>query len=285
MKKNKSFNSIINKLNTFWSKYGCTILQPFDSEVGAATFHSATFFNAVKLSEYKAAYTQFSKRPFDFRYNISSNKSSIFHQYQVIIKPSIENLQYVYLLSLKAIGINVNENDIRFIEDNWKSPTLGAFGIGWEVRLNGIEITQITYFQQMGCIDCIPVMVEIAYGLERLALYIQDITNIDDIIFDVTGENKVIKYFDIFNYYEKDYANYLKNSLDLTFLINEFNKIEETIIYLLNNNNVFIAYDYLVKLSNIFNLIDSKFCYGYIRQKYISKMKNLSKNIALEINK
>ena len=191
MTKNISFISVIDKLNVFWKKNGCIILQPVDSEVGAATFHPCTFINAINGIEYKAAYTQFSRRPFDLKYSISSNKSCIFYQYQVIIKPSIGNIQELYLLSLKKIGIQINKNEIKFVEDNWTSPTLGASGIGWEVRLNGMEITQITYFQQMGGITCDPIMVEIAYGLERLTLHIQNVNSIDDIIFDTTDNVKL----------------------------------------------------------------------------------------------
>lgn len=278
-----SFNSIIEKLNIFWKKNGCIILQPFDSEMGAATFHSCTFINAIRSSNYRAAYTQFTRRPFDFKYNTSSNKSVIFHQYQVIIKPSIDNIQELYLKSLKNIGININKNDIRFIEDNWASPTLGAAGIGWEVRLNGIEITQITYFQQMGGIQCIPIMVEIAYGLERLTLHVQNITNIDDIIIDKNAY-AIIKYSDIFKKYEREYTKYLIAELDIPSLDKEFLYIENKIKILIEKSLSLIAYDYLVKLTHIFNLIDSKICYGFIRQGYISRVKDLANKIAQKIH-
>ena len=167
------FNNIINTLNKFWKKNGCIILQPIDREVGAATYHPTTFINAINNKKWNAAYTQISKRPSDMQNNILSNKSIIFHQYQVIMKPSPKNIKNLYLTSLEEIGINTKLNEIKFIEDNWKSPSLGAFGIGWEIRLNGIEVTQFTYFQQMGSIDCNQIMVEIAYGLERLTMHVQ----------------------------------------------------------------------------------------------------------------
>lgn len=277
-----SFNSVIEKLNAFWKKNGCIILQPFDSEVGAATFHSSTFINAISETNYRAAYTQFSRRPFDLKYNVSSNKSIIFHQYQVIIKPSIKNIKELYLASLKKIGININKNDIKFIEDNWVSSTLGAAGIGWEVRLNGIEITQITYFQQMGGIPCYPTMVEIAYGLERLTLHIQGISNIDDIVFD-KNNSIIVKYSDIFKKYEQEYTRYLKKELNISELNEEFIYIENKINKLLKNDYSLVAYDYLVKITHIFNLIDSKNCYGLTRQTYISKVKNLANQIAQKI--
>ncbi len=274
-----SFNNIIEKLNKFWLNVGCIILQPTDFEVGAATFHPATFINAVTSDYFRAAYVQLSRRPFDLRYSSFSNKNSIFHQYQVIIKPSINNIKNIYLESLKNIGINIKKNDIKFYEDNWKSPSLGASGIGWEVRLNGIEITQITYFQQMGSLYCNPVMLEIAYGLERLAMHIQNIFNLYDIIFDIS-ENNYIKYSNVLKNYNEEYRKYLILEIDYNILIKDFDYYESKSLYFINKKYPFIAYDFLVKLNNIFNLIDSKNCYGFIRQDYVFRMKNLSEKIA-----
>lgn len=279
-----SFNSIINNLNSFWENNGCVILQPYDSEMGAGTFHPATFFNSFIGHKFRGAYTQMSKRPCDIKYNDNSNKSSIFHQYQVIIKPACKNIETLYLLSLKKIGINIITNEIKFIEDNWKSPTLGASGIGWEVRLNGVEITQFTYFQHMGGIECAPVMVEITYGLERLALHLQNITDINKLIYNKTKFN-TLKYGDLFSNYEKDYANYVSNNLNITFLLNEFNMLEKQCNYLLNKNLFFLAYDYIIKLSHIFNLIDSNICYGFIKHDYISRIRYLVNKIAIKVKK
>lgn len=282
--KTPTFNNIIEKLNKFWQKNGCIILQPADNEMGAATFHPATFINAITNKPFKAAYTQISKRPFDLKHNENSNKNTFFHQYQVVIKPSNYNIQDLYLLSLRSVGINIYNNDIKFIEDNWSSPTLGATGIGWEIRLNGIEVTQFTYFQQMGGIECNTTMVEIAYGLERLALHIQKISNINEIIFDNTKEGPV-KYGEIFNDYEKEYNNYIKYNIDIDTLDKEFNYIESKITKLLNNNLTLISYDYLIKLSHIFNLIDSRITHGFTRQNYISRIKCLAEKIAHCIKK
>lgn len=280
MNKYISLNSIINKLNLYWHKHGCILLQPLDSEVGAATFHPKTFFSAIDKKPFKAAYTQISRRPFDLKYHDNSNKSNIFHQYQVIIKPSVQNIQDLYLQSLKQIGINIYKNDIRFIEDNWKSPSLGASGVGWEVRLNGMEITQFTYFQKMGSINCYPVMIEIAYGIERLALHIQKIYNINEILFDNISILENIKYGALFNTYEKEYTSYTIEFLTIEELKNEFLKIENKINTLLKKNLILIAYDFLVKLSNLFNFIDTKIPNDIIRQEYIFKIKNLAKKIA-----
>ncbi len=282
MTKFLSFNFIIDRLNLFWRQHGCVLLQPFDSEVGAGTFHSSTFINALINDNCRAVYTQFSRRPFDIKSNRFSNKSPIFHQYQVILKPSIYNIQSLYIMSLKKIGIKTCLNDLKFIEDNWKSPSLAASGIGWEVRLNGVEITQFTYFQQMGGLECTPVMVEIAYGLERLALHIQNISDINDIIFDINGSN-IVRYGDIFKTYEQEYSRYLSEGFNLKELECDFNKIELKINMLLKQSLPFIAYDYLVKLAHIFNLIDSQVCYGFLRQTYMSKTRALAIKIAKKI--
>ncbi len=285
MMKILSFNKIIERLNYFWQTNGCTILQPADNEMGAATFHHATFINAINKKNIKAAYVQLSKRPSDLKHNKNSNKNTFFHQYQVIIKPSNKNVQDLYIKSLKNIGINILKNDIKFVEDNWSSPSLGATGIGWEVRLNGVEITQFTYFQQMGGLECDPIMVEIAYGIERLALHIQKIHDINKIIVDNNNINNIIKYDTIFNNYEEEYKKYISNHLNINELNEEFNDIEKKIINLIENNLNLIGYNYLIKLSHIFNLIDTKNNYKITRQEYISRMKFLSEKIAKNIRK
>lgn len=278
-----TFNKIIEKLNNFWKKNYCTIIQPIDQEVGAATFHPMTFINALTNQSFNAAYTQISRRPTDIRYTKFSNRSILFHQYQVIMKPSPLNIQELYINSLAEIGINIKKNEINFIEDNWKSPSLGANGIGWEVRLNGTEITQFTYFQQMGDLECHPIMVEIAYGLERIALHLQKITNIEDIIFD-SNQNKNIKYSDIFFKYEKEMNTYIKEEIKPKELKNSFLKIEKECKKLIEKNLPRISYEKLIKLSHLFNLIDAN---RYLpiteRFEYIEKMRFLSKKIAEKI--
>lgn len=283
MKRIKSFNKIITLLNNFWKKHGCVLVQPIDQEVGAATFHPTTFVNAITSTPWNVAYTQISKRPSDIRHSSSSNRSAIFHQYQVIMKPSPNNIQNLYLESLNLIGINTKKNEIKFVEDNWQSPSLGASGIGWEVRLNGIEVTQFTYFQQMGNVECFPVMVEIAYGLERITMHAQKITNIDNIIFDII-KSKKIRYSDIFQQYEKNLNFYLSKELNIDYLIDDFAKLEKNCESLLEKDLPLIAYDNVIKLSHIFNLIDSKTFIAFTeRQNYILKIKNLANKIANKI--
>ena len=275
-----TFNSIINKLNKFWKKNGCIILQPIDMEVGAATFHTATFFNAINNKNIKAAYTQICRRPTDTQYSEDSNRLPLFHQYQVIIKPSYTNIQKLYLDSLKYINIDLKKNDIKFIEDNWESPTLGAAGIGWEIWLNGIEITQFTYFQTMGGIECRPIMVELAYGLERIAMYLQNIFNINQIIFE-KNKKEVILYHDIYYKYTKELTKYYTEEINVKTLINEFNLIENECKNLINKKLPMIAYDFVIKISNIFNIIDAKFCISTTERKnYILKIRTLANKIA-----
>lgn len=276
------FNNIITKLNNFWTKNGCIILQPIDKEVGAATYHPTTFINAINNKKWNAAYVQISKRPSDIQNNKLSNKSIVFHQYQVIMKPSPKNIKELYLNSLKYIGINIDINEIKFIEDNWKSPSLGAFGIGWEIRLNGIEVTQFTYFQQMGSTECNPIMVEIAYGLERLTMHLQKINNINNIIID-KNKKTVITYEDLYSQYQMELQIHIK-TLDLNYLKNKFIEKENICKDLIFKNLPLIAYDYVIELSNIFNIIESKICFlSTERQNYISKLKYLTNKIALKI--
>jgi len=281
--KNKTFNNIINLLNSFWNESGCTILQPIDKIVGAATFHPATFINAINSKQYKASYTQTSRRPFDIRYSNYSNRLPLFHQYQVILKPSPSDIQELYLNSLKYIGIDLIKNDIRFVEDNWESPTLGAYGIGWEVWLNGMEITQFTYFQQMGGLNCYPIMIEIAYGLERICMYIQDTININELIFDI-NKSGTIKYKDLFLAYEKELSIYLSTEINTKKLFERFEYLEKECENILDKNLPLIAYDFMLDLSNIFNTLDARSCFALTeRQIYILKIRSLSNKIAKKI--
>lgn len=278
-----TFNEIINRLNKFWEENSCIILQPVDQEVGAATFHPMTFINALTNKIFNAAYTQISRRPADIRHTNTSNRSTLFHQYQVIMKPSPLKIQDLYIKSLEAIGIKIKKNEINFIEDNWQSPSLGANGVGWEVRLNGTEITQFTYFQQMGDIECKPIMVEIAYGLERIALHLQKKKNINDIILH-SYKNKKIKYSTIFLKYENEMTKYIKEEINSESLKKNFIEIEIECKNLICKNLPRIAYEKLIKLSHLFNLIDAnKYIPITDRHDYIEKMKILSKNIAEKI--
>ncbi|HFL8824093.1 MAG TPA: glycine--tRNA ligase subunit alpha [Candidatus Azoamicus sp. OHIO1] len=283
MKSPFTFNEIIFSLQSFWNKNGCIILQPIDFEVGAATFHPETFVNAINSKKYNAAYTQISKRPSDIRYCNYSNRLPIFHQFQVILKPSPKDSQELYLNSLKELGIDIIKNDIRFIEDNWESPTLGAFGLGWEIWLNGMEVTQFTYFQQMGGIECYPIMLELAYGLERIAMHIQDVNNIDNIIFD-KNKSKKIKYSDIYRNYEKELSLYMLKKLDTNELLINFKHLIHKSELIIEENFPLIAYQTVLNCSHIFNLLDSKSCMTQMeRQSYINKIRNLSNNIAKKI--
>lgn len=280
--KNKflTFNKIINKLNNFWKKNGCVILQPIDMEVGAATFHPTTFFNAINKKNWKAAYTQICRRPTDNQYSEDSNRLPIFHQYQVIIKPSYLNIQKLYLDSLRNLNIEIDKNDIKFIEDNWESPTLGAAGIGWEVWLNGTEITQFTYFQTMGGIECNPIMVELAYGIERIAMYLQNTFNINEIIFEENKHNKIF-YHEIYNNYTNEIKNYITNEIDTKVLVNNFNSLEYECKKLIKKKMINIAYENIIKISNIFNLLDAKLYLSTTERKnYILKIRILSNDIA-----
>lgn len=278
-----TFNKIIDKLNKFWEKHSCIILQPIDQEVGAATFHPMTFINALTNKSFNAAYTQISRRPADIRHTDISNRSILFHQYQVIMKPSPLKIQDLYMQSLECIGINTKKNEINFIEDNWQSPSLGANGIGWEVRLNGTEITQFTYFQQMGNVECNPIMVEIAYGLERLALHLQKIINIQDIIL-FSYKNKKVKYSDIFLKYEKEMNKYIKEEIKPNKLKKKILELELECKDLVEKNLPRIAYEKLIRLSHLFNLMEAnKYIPITERYDYIEKMKNLSKKIAEKI--
>ena len=277
-KKNKvnpvSFQDTILNLQKFWGNYGCVILQPYDMEVGAGTFHPATTLRSLGPKPWKAAYVQPSRRPTDGRYGKNPNRLQHYYQFQVIIKPSPENIKFFFLKSLSAIGINHQENDIRFVEDDWESPTLGAAGRGWEVWCNGMEITQFTYFQQMAGLECKPVSVELTYGLERLCMFTQGKNN----IFDLVWNNDGVKYKDIFYQAEKEYSAYNFEFANVERLLKSFNMVEEECKSLLENNLSLPAYDQCLKASHIFNLLDARGVVGVAeRTKYISRIRELAK--------
>jgi len=280
--KNKSFQEIILNLQQFWSKYGCLILQPYDLEVGAGTFHPATTLRALGPDYFwKAAYVQPSRRPTDGRYGKNPNRLQHYYQFQVLIKPSPENIQELYLKSLKSIGLDHLNHDIRFVEDDWESPTLGAAGLGWEIWCDGMEITQFTYFQQVGGFEVKPVAVEITYGLERLAMYIQEVENVYDIDFDgIPAEKGGKNYGDIFLRSEREFSEYNFEKADVNSLLNSFENCEKECISLLKNDKPLVlpAYDQCIKASHIFNLLDAR---GVVsvseRQAYILRVREMSR--------
>ena len=272
--KGKTFQEIIMSLQKFWSKYGCVLLQPYDLEVGAGTFHPATTLRSLGPNSWKAAYVQPSRRPTDGRYGENPNRLQHYYQYQVIIKPSPKNIKNIYLRSLSSIGIDVKKHDIRFVEDDWESPTLGAAGLGWEVWCDGMEITQFTYFQQMTGIDCKPVPVELTYGLERLSMFVQGKKN----IFDIEWNSEGVKYKDIFHQSEKEFSAFNFEYADTKILLSNFEFAETECKSLLNKKLALPAYDQCLKASHIFNLLDARGVIGVAeRANYIDRIRNLAK--------
>ena len=269
-----SFQSIIFKLQKYWAQKGCIILQPIDMEVGAGTFHPATALRALGKDDWKAAYVQPCRRPSDGRYGENPNRLQHYYQFQTVLKPSPKNIQKLYLESLKVIGIDSLKNDIRFVEDDWESPTLGAWGLGWEVWCNGMEISQFTYFQQIGGIDCKPVTGELTYGLERIAMYIQRIDNVYDIIWNNNG----VKYGDIFLQNEIEQSKYNFEKSDSKVLIKNFTELEKLTKNLFEENLVLPAYEQCIKASHIFNLIDASGVIGVNeRATYIARVRAMVK--------
>ncbi len=269
-----SFQQLILTLHQFWADQGCVILQPYDMEVGAGTFHPATALRALGPKPWKAAYVQPSRRPKDGRYGENPNRLQHYYQYQVILKPSPENLQELYLESLKKIGIDPLAHDIRFVEDDWESPTLGAWGLGWEVWCDGMEVTQFTYFQQVGGIECAPVSGELTYGLERLCMYIQGKENVYDLDFNDQG----VKYGDVFLQNEREFSAYNLEFADTAQLLRQFEDAEKECQSLIEKNLPLPAYDQCIKASHRFNLLDAR---GVIsvteRASYIGRVRALAK--------
>ncbi|WP_343182607.1 glycine--tRNA ligase subunit alpha [Buchnera aphidicola] len=284
MKKKKKITccEIISKLKNFWSKNGCIILQPIDIEVGAGTFHQYTFFKSIGPKPLRVAYIQNSRRPTDGRYSNNPNRLQQYYQLQVIIKPAPNNIQQLYLKSLQEINISTKKNDIRFIEDNWENTTLGAWGIGWEIWINGMEVTQFTYFQKMGSIICNPITVEITYGIERIAMNIQNINNVYDILWD---ENKYFKiyYKELFknNEIEQSMYNFQQSNIkSLIILFNEHIKEAKRLISL-KKPLIIPSYEHILHAIHNFNVIDAKQVISNTeRQKYIFQIRSLSAEIA-----
>ena len=275
LKKNAlSFQDIIFKLQSFWSSNNCTIIQPIDLQVGAGTFHPATVLGALGKKSRNIAYVQPTRRPTDGRYGKNPNRLQHYYQFQVIIKPSPDDIKKVFLKSLSTIGINHKEHDIRFVEDDWESPTLGAAGLGWEVWCDGMEITQFTYFQQMAGIECKPVSVELTYGLERICMFTQGKNNVFELIWNDDG----IKYKDIFHQAEKEYSAYNFEFANTDHLLKNFHIAESECKSLLEKKLPLPAYDQCLKASHIFNLLDARGVIGVAqRTEYISRIRELAK--------
>tara|TARA_X000000368_G_scaffold411995_1_gene397674 strand:- start:69 stop:941 length:873 start_codon:yes stop_codon:yes gene_type:complete len=269
-----NFQDTILNLQKFWAKYGCVILQPYDIEVGAGTFHPATTLRSLGPKPWRAAYVQPSRRPTDGRYGQNPNRLQHYYQFQVIIKPSPNDIKKIFLKSLLTIGIDEKDHDIRFVEDDWESPTLGAAGLGWEVWCDGMEITQFTYFQQMTGIECKPVSVELTYGLERICMFIQGKENVFDLVWNSSG----VKYKDIFHQAEKEFSAYNFEHANTENLLKSFASAESECKFLLEKKLSLPAYDQCLKASHIFNLLDARGVIGVAqRSEYISRIRDLAK--------
>ena len=275
-----SFQGLILSLQQFWAKQGCVVLQPLDMEVGAGTFHPATFLRAVGPESWNAAYVQPCRRPTDGRYGENPNRLQHYYQFQVVMKPSPDNLQELYLDSLRMLGIDPTVHDIRFVEDNWESPTLGAWGLGWEVWLNGMEVTQFTYFQQVGGIECFPVTGEITYGLERIAMYLQGVDSIYDLVWTDGPEGKVT-YGDVFHQNEVEMSTYNFEEADVQQLFANFDHYEAESQRLVAKGLPLPAYEMVMKASHAFNLLDARHAISVTeRQRFILRVRGLARAVA-----
>jgi len=288
-----TFQQIVFQLNQYWDRQGCVLLQPYDMEMGAGTFHTATFLRAIGPEPWNAAYVQPCRRPKDGRYGENPNRLQHYYQYQVVMKPSPEQFQDIYLGSLKnALGIDPKKNDIRFVEDDWESPTLGAWGLGWEVWLNGMEVTQYTYFQQVGGLDCKPVLGELTYGLERLAMYLQGKDSIFDIVWVDGAETRAstpvltrastpVLYGDVFHQNEVEQSKYNFELANAEMLFQHFNQFEAEAKRLMEAQCVLPAYEMVMKCSHTFNLLDARGAISVTeRAAYIGRVRNLARAIA-----
>ncbi len=271
-----NFQDLILTLDNYWKKQGCLLLQPYDMEVGAGTFHPATFLKSIGPEPWKVAYVQPSRRPTDGRYGENPNRLQHYYQYQVILKPSPDNVQDLYFKSLEAFGLNLKEHDIRFVEDDWESPTLGAWGLGWEVWLDGMEITQFTYFQQVGSIDCDPVSVEITYGLERIAMYLQEVDNVYDLKW-----NNDTSYGDVHLIDEVEFSKYNFEAASVEILKDLFDKYESEAHKLVEEGLVRPAYDQCLKCSHTFNLLEARGAISVSeRTAYIARVRKIARLVA-----
>lgn len=276
----RTFQGLILTLQNFWAKHGCVVLQPLDMEVGAGTFHPATFLRAIGPETWNAAYVQPSRRPTDGRYGDNPNRLQHYYQFQVVLKPSPDNFQELYLDSLRALGLDPLIHDIRFVEDNWESPTLGAWGLGWEIWLNGMEVTQFTYFQQVGGLECYPVTGELTYGLERIAMYLQGVDSVYDLVW-TEGPDGVVTYGDVFHQQEVEMSTYNFEHADVEFLFQSFDVHERESARLIEAGLALPAYEQVLKASHTFNLLDARHAISVTeRQRFILRVRTLARAVA-----
>jgi glycyl-tRNA synthetase alpha chain len=277
----KTFQDLIFALQQFWAAKGCVVMQPLDMEVGAGTFHPATFLRAIGPESWNTAYVQPCRRPSDGRYGENPNRLQHYYQFQVVLKPSPGDIQSLYLESLESLGIDMSVHDIRFVEDNWESPTLGAWGLGWEVWLNGMEVTQFTYFQQVGGLECHPVSGEITYGIERIAMYLQGVDSIYDIVW-TDGPNGVVTYGDVFKQNEIEMSAYNFEHADTDKLFTYFDDCESQSVKLIAANLPLPAYEQVLKASHYFNLLDARKAISVTeRQRFILRVRALARAVAM----
>jgi len=271
-----TFQHIISQLQNYWAKQGCALLQPYDMEVGAGTSHTATFLRAIGPEPWKAAYVQPSRRPKDGRYGDNPNRLQHYYQFQVVLKPAPADILDLYLGSLEMLGFDLKKNDIRFVEDDWENPTLGAWGLGWEVWLNGMEVTQFTYFQQVGGIDCKPATGEITYGLERLAMYLQGVDN----VYHLTW-TEGLTYGDVYHQNEVEQSSYNFAHADVEFLFAAFTAHEKQALHLMGQRLALPAYEQVLKTAHTFNLLDARGAISVTeRAAYIGRIRNLARGVA-----
>ncbi|HWY72693.1 MAG TPA: glycine--tRNA ligase subunit alpha [Burkholderiaceae bacterium] len=279
-----TFQQTILRLQEYWNDQGCALLQPIDIEVGAGTSHTATFLRAIGPEPWRAGYVQPSRRPKDARYGDNPNRLHQHHQYQVVLKPSPPDILDLYLGSLRALGVDTLRNDIRFVEDNWENPTLGAWGLGWEVWMNGMEITQFTYFQQVGGLECRPITGEITYGLERLAMYLQEVDNVFDLVYtrwQANGDERVLSYGDVFHQNEVEQSKYNFEQSDPKILLGQFALFEGEAARLIHAGLALPAYETVLKAGHTFNLLDARGAISVTeRASYIGRIRTLARAVA-----
>lgn len=278
-----TFQGLILALQEYWAEHGCVIVQPLDMEVGAGTFHPATFLRSIGPESWNSAYVQPSRRPTDGRYGENPNRLQHYYQFQVVMKPSPANLQELYLGSLERMGVDLNVHDVRFVEDNWESPTLGAWGLGWEVWLNGMEVTQFTYFQQAGGLECYPVTGEITYGLERIAMYLQNVDSVYDLIWTKAPDGTVVTYGDVFHQNEVEQSTYNFEHADVPMLFRNFDHYESECekLLALETPLPLPAYEQVLKASHTFNLLDARHAISVTeRQRFILRVRTLARKVA-----
>ena len=279
-----TFQDLILKLQAYWGAQGCALLQPYDMEVGAGTSHTATFLRALGPEPWRAGYVQPSRRPKDGRYGENPNRLQHYYQYQVVLKPSPPDILELYLGSLRAIGLDPQQNDVRFVEDDWENPTLGAWGLGWEVWLNGMEVTQFTYFQQVGGIECKPITGEITYGLERLAMYLQSVNSVYDLVWTTQleqGVTKTLTYGDVYHQNEVEQSTYNFEYSDAETLLRHFSDYEAGAKRLMEANLALPAYEQVLKAAHTFNLLDARGAISVTeRAAYIGRIRNLARSVA-----